>query len=232
MTPATDQTIQPRSLTLAELAAVVRAFRELRTWSQEQLAEIAGLSARTVQRVEEGQPAALDSRRALASAFGFEDIDAFNKPYAIPTPEQMAAQKERFEKENVTLKAERVETGKQLAKLAEGCDACLFAEGVDLAAVSTAAEELFAQASDYCRDYGDCHELYPASDKLAVYEELGTYLSGLATEGVCLVAGSRAVTFRSQGSAPGHRMDVLYVVAYPKEKAPEHIAVSREVRFG
>lgn len=232
MTTATEQTTQSRNLTPAELAAVVRTIRETRTWSQEQLAEIAGLSARTVQRVEEGQRSSLDSRRALANAFGFEDIDTFNKPYVIPTAEQMAAQKERFERENVTLKVERVETGKQLARLAEGCDACLFTEGVDLSTASTAAEELFAQASDYCREYGDCAELYSASDKLAVYEELGAYLSGLATKGVCLVAATRAVTFKSQGSAPGHRMDVLYVVAFLKERMPEHIAVAREVRFG
>lgn len=154
------------------------------------------------------------------------------KPYVIPAPEQMAAQRERFEKENVTLKVERVETAKQLARLAEGCDTCLFTEGVDLATVSTAAEELFAQLSDYCRDYGDCAELCSASDKLAVYEELTTYLSGLADEGVCLVTATRAVMFRSEDSAPGHRMNILYVVAFPKERAPEHIAVTRKVRFG
>ncbi len=232
MTTATEQTTRARNLTPAELAALVRTFREMHTWSQEQLAEISGLSARTVQRVEEGKPSLLDSRRALASAFGLDDIDAFNKPYVIPTPEQMAAQKERIEKESVTLNVERVQTAKQLARLAEGCDACLFAEGVDLSTVSTSAEELFAHLSDYCRDYGDCAELYTATDKLAVYEELGTYLSGLATAGVCLVAATRAVTFKAQDSMPGHRMDILYVVAFPKEGVPEHIAVSREVRFG
>lgn len=229
MTTDTDQITQARNLTPAELAAVVRTFREMRTWSQEQLAEIAGFSARTVQRVEEGQPSSLDTRRSLAGAFGFEDIDAFNKPYVIPTPEQMAAQKERFEKETVTLKVERVETAKQLARLAEGWGACLFTEGVDLSTVSKPAEELFAQLSDYCREYGDCAELYSASDKLAVYEELGEYLSGLAAEGVCLVAASRALTFRAQDSTSGHRMDILYVVAFPKDGAPE-ASVSRRQR--
>jgi hypothetical protein len=74
--------------------------------------------------------------------------------------------------------------------------------------------------------------LYTATDKLAVYEELGGYLSGLATEGICLVAASRTVTFMAQDSAPEHPMAILYVVAFPKEAAPEHIAVSRAVRFG
>lgn len=230
MTTTTEQT--PRILTPPELAKVIRTLRDLRGWSQEQLAEISGLSARTVQRVEQGVPSSLDARRALAAAFDCADIDAFNKPYVIPTAEELAAAKERFEKEHVTLKVERVETSKQLARLAEGCDACLFSEGVDLATVSAAAEESFARVSDYCRDYGDCADLYSASDKLEVYEELSTYLEGLAAEGVCLVAATRAVAFKSEGSAPGHRMDILYVVAFTKERVPEHIAVQRQVRFG
>jgi transcriptional regulator with XRE-family HTH domain len=94
----------PRTLTTAELAAVVRLLREARGWSQEQLAEIARVAARTVQRVEDAQPSSLETRRALAGAFGFEDIDAFNKPYSIPTDEELAAAKERFEREHVTLK--------------------------------------------------------------------------------------------------------------------------------
>lgn len=230
MTTATEQT--PRMLTPAELAVAVRTLREKRGWSQEQLAAISRISVRTVQRIEEGLSSALDSRRAIAAAFGFEDLDAFSKPYVIPTEEETAAAKERFEKEHVTLKVERIETGKQLARLAEGCDAFLFSEGEDLATVSAAAEESFARVSDYCRDYCDCAELYSAADKLEVYEELGTYVSDLAAEGVCLVAATRAVTFRSEGSAPGHRMDILYVVAFTKERVPEHIAVQRQVRFG
>lgn len=228
MTTATEQTTRPRNLTPAELAAVVRTFREMRTWSQEQLAEIAGLSARTVQRIEEGQPSSLDSRRALAGAFGFEDIDAFNKPYVIPTPQQMAAQKERFEKEYVTLKVERVESGKQLAGLAQGCHASLFSEGREL---SGASEELFAALSDYCREYGDCSELYSATDKLAVYQDLQAHIANLASEGVCLVAAKRAVVFKGEASAPGVRTHILYVVAFPKDTAPEQIAVQRQVRF-
>lgn len=230
MTAATQQ--KPRLLTPPELAKAIRTLRDMRGWSQEQLAEISGLSGRTVQRVEQGVPSSLDARRALAAAFDCEDIDAFNKPYVIPTAEELAAAKERFEKEHVTLKVERIESSKQLARLAEGCDAFLFSEGVDLAIVSAAAEESFARVSDYCRDYGDCAELYSASDKLAVYEELGTFLAGLAAEGVCLAAASRAVTFKSEGPIPAHRMDILYVVAFPKERVPEHIAVQRRVRFG
>jgi len=47
----------------------IRRLRELHAWSQERLAEIAGLSVRTVQRVERGGGASLETRMALAAAF-------------------------------------------------------------------------------------------------------------------------------------------------------------------
>ncbi|WP_226462304.1 helix-turn-helix domain-containing protein [Hydrogenophaga taeniospiralis] len=85
MTSVTSQSAQPRYLTPEELAVLVKINRDYRQWSQEQLAEISGLSARTVQRVEEGLASSTDTRRALARAFDVEDIDAFNKAYAFPT---------------------------------------------------------------------------------------------------------------------------------------------------
>ncbi|MEG0324500.1 MAG: helix-turn-helix transcriptional regulator, partial [Raoultibacter sp.] len=66
---STQQSAIHRNLNPQELAVLVKLYRELRKWSQEQLAEIAGLSTRTVQRVEEGLPASTDTRRALARAF-------------------------------------------------------------------------------------------------------------------------------------------------------------------
>jgi transcriptional regulator with XRE-family HTH domain len=50
----------------------VRDMRRGRGWSQEQLAEASGLSVRTIQRIESGQPAGLASAAALARAFEVE----------------------------------------------------------------------------------------------------------------------------------------------------------------
>ena len=49
--------------------ALVRAQRLARGWSQEQLAEVAGLGVRTIQRIEQSGSAGMESRRALAGAF-------------------------------------------------------------------------------------------------------------------------------------------------------------------
>jgi transcriptional regulator with XRE-family HTH domain len=50
----------------------IRQLREARGWSQEHLAEVAGLSARTVQRIESDGNIAPESRMALAAALGVE----------------------------------------------------------------------------------------------------------------------------------------------------------------
>lgn len=52
---------------------IVRKLRLEKCWSQEHLAELSGLSVRTIQRIERGQKPSLDSLKALAAAF---DVDA------------------------------------------------------------------------------------------------------------------------------------------------------------
>ncbi len=48
---------------------IIRKLRLQRGWSQEQLAELSGLSARTVQRIERGQKPSLESLKSLAAVF-------------------------------------------------------------------------------------------------------------------------------------------------------------------
>lgn len=51
---------------------IVKKLREQRSWSQEQLAQIAGLSLRTIQRVEAGNRASLETLKSLAAVFEVE----------------------------------------------------------------------------------------------------------------------------------------------------------------
>ena len=50
----------------------VRKLRLKRAWSQEQLAQFSGLSIRTIQRIERGQKAGLESLKSLAAVFEVE----------------------------------------------------------------------------------------------------------------------------------------------------------------
>ncbi|MCI4645593.1 MAG: helix-turn-helix domain-containing protein [Hyphomonadaceae bacterium] len=53
-------------------AAKIKRWREERHWSQEHLADLAGLGLRTVQRIENGETASQDSLKALAAAFAVD----------------------------------------------------------------------------------------------------------------------------------------------------------------
>jgi transcriptional regulator with XRE-family HTH domain len=59
----------PRMQLMSVSSDIVRDLRRERGWSQEQLATIAGLSERTIQRIETCGDCSLDSKMALASAF-------------------------------------------------------------------------------------------------------------------------------------------------------------------
>ena len=50
-------------------STLIRSEREKRAWSQEHLAEVAGLGLRTIQRIESTGSAAYESARALAAVF-------------------------------------------------------------------------------------------------------------------------------------------------------------------
>lgn len=50
----------------------IKRWREERHWSQEHLADLAGLGLRTIQRIENGEAASQDSLRALAAAYNVD----------------------------------------------------------------------------------------------------------------------------------------------------------------
>ena len=54
---------------------LIKKLRKERTWSQDQLASVSGLSLRTVQRIENEGGCSLESKKSLAAAF---EINANN----------------------------------------------------------------------------------------------------------------------------------------------------------
>ncbi len=82
-------------------AEKIKRWREERLWSQEHLADLAGLGLRTVQRIENGDTASRDSVMALAAAF---NVDAA----ALTVNEQTAAAEQREQKAKKSLAALRL----------------------------------------------------------------------------------------------------------------------------
>jgi transcriptional regulator with XRE-family HTH domain len=63
-------------------SALVKQLRSEKSWSQEELAIASGLNLRTVQRIEKEASASLQSKKALASAFGVtvKDLEHVESP--------------------------------------------------------------------------------------------------------------------------------------------------------
>lgn len=224
-----EQTTSPRMPTLQEFAFCIKFFRELRKWSQEQLADISGLTARTIQRVEKGEPSSTDTRRALARAFGLEDIDAFNKPISIPDAEEQKAQQEQFAKDHITLKAQPLTTGKELAKLAETTQMDLFSPAFEL---ERAADVKFAALTDYFHEYRDCHDLYSEVGKFDLYNELDGHIQALRSMDVSLCYATRQVAFKSAPGIEPYKAEVLYVVACKRGEELTKFATPKAFRLG
>jgi transcriptional regulator with XRE-family HTH domain len=221
----------PRPLTPVELAEVIRTFRKMRQWSQETLAALSGLNVRTIQRVEKGEHSDLDTRRALARAFDSEDLDIFNKPYTIPTPEEWKKAEEEFEREHLILDTVVATTGRELANLFE--TATMDMSNPDIELDQEPATE-FAGLVDYLREYRDCAELYTEAQKLDVYDELQRYIDALDTANISVCYATRdtkLVGHNWQDKSPWP-VTLVYLSVFHKGKVPDKMVVPKKVALG
>jgi transcriptional regulator with XRE-family HTH domain len=106
-------------MTTSYRSAQIKEMRTSRAWSQEQLAQMAGLDVRTIQRMEKGNPASFESLKSVASVLKLDVSDLLN--------EKKAEKKKKTEAE--TPKGEfliRVSDGNQLFTLMDGAHAYSF----------------------------------------------------------------------------------------------------------
>jgi transcriptional regulator with XRE-family HTH domain len=233
MVEQTEMQAEPRLLTAQELALLVTMFRQARGWSQETLAELAGLSARTVQRVERSESSSTDTRRALARAFEMEDIDALNKPHVFKTPEQIKKEAEEFQRRHVTLELKIAQSGKDLADFVQEINAHSFQ--VEDGAPASVTETI-AVLFDYMVDFGDADELYSFADRLKVHDDFDASLREIGRAGWSVCYATRRASF--VGSTWENKtplpMTIGYVLVAPKGKEPGRLAIPKGVplRFG
>lgn len=67
---------------------IVRKLRLKRGWTQTQLAEMAGVTSRTIQRLEQGQKPSLETAKALASVFEV-DLSVFQNEDSTMSDDKM-----------------------------------------------------------------------------------------------------------------------------------------------
>lgn len=223
---------ETRLLSKAELGQVIRYLRELRQWSQETLAELAHTTPRTIQRVEAGSGASVNTLRSLASAFEYPDIDIFNKPMAIPTDEQLRAAREQFENDYVMSKALQPASGRCLAKLATETIGDYIEPASELSPDQAVA---FAELTDYLREYRDFADDCSSTSRLEVFDELQEILDRLGEQGVTLRYATTPVVQRGT-SDPQQEVQpvgkVLYLLGFKEGEAPEELALPRRMGIG
>ena len=66
------RTARGKEMSFKTDTAKIKRWREERHWSQEHLADLAGVGLRTIQRIENGEQASRESLKALASAYQVE----------------------------------------------------------------------------------------------------------------------------------------------------------------
>jgi transcriptional regulator with XRE-family HTH domain len=72
---------------------LTQKLRLQRGWSQQQLAEASGLSVRTIQRIETGQPASIETLKSLAAVFEI-DFSTLNPEQTMSTSDDSARKQE------------------------------------------------------------------------------------------------------------------------------------------
>ncbi|NEX19895.1 helix-turn-helix transcriptional regulator [Thiorhodococcus mannitoliphagus] len=154
-------------------AELIKSLRGKKAWSQDQLADIAGVSLRTIQRIEKTGIASLESKKAIASAFEMNstDLDANDNEPDF-----------RDEDEKVYF---RVEEGSKLAELVGGAYAYRFNHDNP---ESEEEADLLASSAQSLQDWGEIWSDLDAGQKIKVTFELSQLIKELETLGFWVFA--------------------------------------------
>ena len=215
-------------LSSAELAASIKRLRAAFFMTQEELAYKAGLNVRTIQRIERGEPSDLKTRRELARAFDFEDIDFYNKPFTPTEEEELIAERVSFELSHVTLAVSSLDSGKLLAQLVESttCDM-----SVPTYEMTREADEIFAALIDNFRNYRDVAEKYSELKKFEVYDLLQCHIDELKAMDVLLCYANYNTKIKIGDSNDSWSTKALVLASYPVGGEQKVIKIPRDVEI-
>jgi transcriptional regulator with XRE-family HTH domain len=204
MTLIPEEVFEPRLLSPAELGTFIKEQREERKWSQATLAELARVTERTIQRVENGEPSSLDTRRALAHALGYQDLDLFDKPLPFPNVEKFKAYTAELERTTIVVALTHIRDGRTLRTMIEGVHAFATEE---IGELSSEARAAFAEMVDYLRDYDDIRTEYSMTQRLDVDRDINELLRRISDQRAVVGAGAFPTRLRSVGAPESPPMD-------------------------
>ena len=196
----------------------IRRLRTERAWTQEKLAEVAGLSVRTVQRLEKGICGSFATLQAVAQAMGV-GVETLRAGDATRRPEP--------DEEKVGTLLVRLQSGTEVLRVVAGVHVFEFGHD-DLRDESEV--ELVGEFLQLLQDYSDIWGELPAAQKVRAGFELQGYLNWLAKAGFWVFGGQVVKRFKVgdvEGGSVAWRVAVIRVlrsnnpaiVVYPRSKA-------------
>lgn len=221
-----------RPLTREEIGKLVKTLRTYKQWTQDTLAELSGLETRTVQRVEQGSASSLDTRRAIARAFTFEDVDYFDRPMCFPSDEELKEQQAAFERDHLMLDACMVDGRQLLTSMQQGPGFHALC-GTSLVELPHGAQDTFAAITDFVRDCINVFDECSSSDLLEYGDTIDGHIRELKKAGFCLCAAFRDTKVTNDRWADKTPMQfrITYLAAAPKDRPARIIVVPRKLSF-
>ena len=175
------------------LAGLVRAEREKRNWTQEHLAEVADISARTIQRFETDGSHSPETLRAVAAAFDVDCQDLLKRAQELS--KEPAGELDPF----VVVQLGRCYTGKALL---DGLRSC-HAHHTDYPDNLT-QEQAVAVGSlfDFVSEYNDLQEDASPSQQIGYQQEMTAKINELDEMGLAVFCGAYRKKFTVANGTP------------------------------
>lgn len=188
-----------------QVARNIRNFRETLGWTQEHLAEAAGLSGRTIQRAERDGELGAETMQALAAVFEVSVAD-LRRPW--PTEEEIRAAVEETAKKFKLISLTVVGRASDLQTF-------LGADGwqVDhIAGLSDEQEDQIAGLEQLLHNYGDIWADLGPTERREAHKTIFESISGLQSGGLCVAMGLDPMRLVGPGSPEGIPFQMLRVV--------------------
>jgi transcriptional regulator with XRE-family HTH domain len=202
----------------AVLAKNVKGIRDIKHWTQQHLADAAGILLRTVQRVERGEGASLETLGALANAFDVS-IDVLQTDMEAVV-EQVRLQDEELRRTHDLVEVAPVTCSAHLDNIG-GSDAYL----MHCACEDDAVRDAFAALEDNLKDMGDIwNDVDPLHHRDWV-KGAYTQVEELNRLGVVISVGKAKRTVRAGNRTIEFR--IFHLVAWPKGQEKRVIAVEK-----
>jgi transcriptional regulator with XRE-family HTH domain len=198
----------------ANLAKNVRTLRESKHWTQQHLADTAGILLRTVQRVEKGDGASIDTLGALANAFDLS-IDFLQLDFAALAGKLQQAEAE-FRKRHDIVDVREVTSSSDLGVLG-GIRGSMF----HCPSKDDVVQDAFARLQGNITDMIDVWDDVDAVSRREWAGEAFEQVQALNALGVAVVVG------KNDGHLGKVPVTILYVVGMPKGEVRPQIAVDK-----